>query len=46
MNPFGKVLLAAGLAASWMGGPLAAQDVIAADKADATTVTLKVPNMT
>jgi hypothetical protein len=46
MNPFGKVLLAAGLAASWMGSPLAAQDSIAAEKADALSVTLKVPNMT
>jgi hypothetical protein len=45
MYPFGKVLLAAGLAASWMGGPVAAQAEVSAEVADATVVTLKVPNM-
>ena len=45
MNPFGKVLLAAGLAASWMGVATAAQAEISAEAADAALVTLKVPNM-
>ncbi len=46
MNRFGSMLLVAGLAVSFAGSPMVAQNVIAAEKAKKVTVSLKVPNMT
>ncbi|MCG8585830.1 MAG: hypothetical protein MI757_14075 [Pirellulales bacterium] len=45
MVPFGKVLLAGALAASWTGATTAHAE-ISAEAAEAAIVVLKVPNMT